>query len=145
MERILSDLLDWRLQFKDYKTLIITGSTAEDRTQVLKDFALKNFENMIHINLKNNEKIREYINTMPPGYDAYLFLEKTLIDIIIPVDTMLIFDNADSCDHEAVFHYAEDLFSEDDMCFLAISGDFTDEELAPYEESCIHLRLPSAE
>ena len=31
---------------------------------------------MIHINLKNNQEIREYINTMPPGRDAYYFIEK---------------------------------------------------------------------
>lgn len=45
---------------------------------------------MIHINLKNNQEIREYINTMPPGRDAYYFIEKAVHDMIVPLDTMLI-------------------------------------------------------
>ena len=65
MERVISQLLDWKLQFKDFKTLLLTGSTEEDRTKVIKDFAMNYFKNMIHINLKNNPEVREYINTMP--------------------------------------------------------------------------------
>ena len=40
MERVISQLLDWKLQFKDFKTLLLTGSTEEDRTKVIKDFAM---------------------------------------------------------------------------------------------------------
>lgn len=36
MERILTQLLDWRMQFEDYKTLILTGSTAKDRMNVIR-------------------------------------------------------------------------------------------------------------
>ena len=41
MERILPQLLDWKLQFQDYKTLLLTGSTEEDRTEVIKKIALE--------------------------------------------------------------------------------------------------------
>lgn len=43
MQRIIPELLDWKLQFKDYKTLLLTGSTEEDRTKVIKEFAMKLF------------------------------------------------------------------------------------------------------
>ena len=103
MQRIIPELLDWKLQFKDYKTLLLTGSTEEDRTKVIKEFAMNYFQNMIHINLKNNQEIREYINTMPPGRDAYYFIEKAVHDMIVPLDTMLIFNNADSCEGNGIW------------------------------------------
>ena len=55
MERIMTELLDWRMQFSDFKTLILTGSTPEYRIRVIKSFARKNCENMISVNVKNNE------------------------------------------------------------------------------------------
>ncbi len=144
MLRILNELLDWRMQFQEYKTLILTGSTAADRTKVLKEFARKNFENLIWVNLKNNEQIRTYINTMPAGYDAYLYLEKTLIDMIVPLDTMLFLDNAHECEFNAIVDYANNLFEESDMCFFVLSGDFTEEELEKLGETCIIVKLPEA-
>ena len=120
MQRIIPELLDWKLQFKDYKTLLLTGSTEEDRTKVIKEFAMNYFQNMIHINLKNNQEIREYINTMPPGRDAYYFIEKAVHDMIVPLDTMLIFNNADSCE----------------------GGDFSEKEIQAASEYCIVIRLP---
>lgn len=145
MERILNELLDWRMQFQDFKTLILTGSTPRDRIRTFKAFAKKNCENMISVNLKNNEEIREYINTHPAGYDAYLYLEQTLHDVIVPMETILIFDNADSCRFESVRDYANNLFSEEDTCFFAICGDFTPEQLEELGETCVLINLPEKE
>ena len=142
MQRIIPELLDWKLQFKDYKTLLLTGSTDEDRTKVIKEFAMNYFQNMIHINLKNNQEIREYINTMPPGRDAYYFIEKAVHDMIVPLDTMLIFNNADSCEGNGIWDYAAHFFSEDDMSFLAVVGDFSEKEIRAASEYCIVIRLP---
>lgn len=144
MMRIMNELLDWKMQFQEYKTLVLTGSTAADRTKVLKGFARQNFENLIWVNLKNNENIRNYINTMPAGYDAYLYLEKTLIDMIVPLDTMLFLDNAHECEFRGVVDYANNLFEESDMCFLALSGEFTEEQLEVLSETCMVVRLPEA-
>lgn len=145
MNRIITQLLDWRMQFQDYKALIITGSTPKDRLRVIREFVPKNFEDMLHVNLKNNEKVREYINTNPPGQDAYFFLEKTLMGMIVPDDTCVVFENADACDHEAAFDYAENLFAEEDMGFLILTGDFTKEELDARGDRIIHVELPEAE
>lgn len=145
MERIINELLDWRMQFQDFKTLILTGSDPHDRIRVIKSFAKKNCENMISVNIKNNETIRNYINTHPAGYEAYLYLEQTLHDMIVPMDTILIFDNADSCNFESVKDYANNLFSEADACFFVICGDFTEEQLAELGETCILVTLPEKE
>lgn len=142
MNRVISDLLDWKLQFKDYKTLVFTGSTEEDRTEVIKEFAKNYFDNMIHINLKNNEEIREYINTMPTGRDAYFFIEKAVHDMIVPLETILIFNNADSCEGPGIWEYARSFFTEEDMSFLVVAGDFTEEEIKAASEYCIIIRLP---
>ena len=145
MERIMSELLDWRMQFQDYKTLVLTGSTPRDRIRVIKDFAKKNCENMISINIRNNETVREYVNTHPAGYDAYLYLEQYLHDVIIPMDTILIFDNADACNFESVRDYAENLFTEEDAVFFVICGDFNEAQLAELQDSCILVHLPEKE
>ncbi len=145
MKRVISQLLDWKLQFKDYKTLVFTGSTEEDRTEVIKRFAADYFDNMIHINLKNNDEIREYINTMPTGRDAYYFIEKSVHDMIVPLETILIFNNADSCEGQGIWDYAKNFFTEEDMSFLAVVGDFTEEELSAAADYCIIVRLPDRE
>lgn len=99
MERIISELLDWKLQFREYKTLLLTGSTEEDRTKVIKEFAMNYFDNMVHINLKNNQEVREYINTMPTGRDAYYFIEKAVHDMIVPLFM------ADPAEYEEAYGY----------------------------------------
>ena len=142
MERNISELLDWKLQFREYKTLLLTGSTEEDRTKVIKEFAMNYFDNMVHINLKNNQEVREYINTMPTGRDAYYFIEKAVHDMIVPLETILIFNNADSCEGQGIWNYAKDFFEEEDMSFLAVVGDFTEEEIAAASDYCIVIRLP---
>ena len=141
MERIISELLDWKLQFREYKTLLLVGSTEEDRTAVIKEFAMEYFKNMIHINVKNNPEVREYINTQPTGREAYYFIEKAVHDMIVPLDTILIFNNADSC-NENLWNWAENFFEEEDMSFLAVVGDFSEEEIAAASEYCIVIRLP---
>lgn len=145
MERIMTELLDWRMQFEDYKTLILTGSTPKDRMDVIRRFAARNFESMIHVNVKNNEKIREYMNTNPAGRDAYRFLEKSVMEMIMPVDTVLVLENADALEPYAFVDYAENLFNPDDMCFLIMTGEFSDEDIAPLRETCIHVVLPPKE
>jgi hypothetical protein len=145
MERVMDKLLDWKLQFQDYKTLLFTGSTEEDRTEVIKQFSLEYFHNMIHINLKNNQEVREYINTMPTGRDAYYFIEKAVHDMIVPLDTILIFNNADSCEGQGIWDYAKNFFQPEDESFLAVVGDFTEEEIEKASEYCIVVRLPDKE
>lgn len=145
MQRITSQLLDWRLQFQDYKALVLTGATPRERMAIVREFVLKNFEEMMHVNLKNNASVREYINTNPPGQEACFYLEKTLMGMLVPGDTCVVFENADSCDYDAVFDYAENLFAEEDMGFLILTGDFTKEQLAAQADKIIHIEIPEAE
>ena len=91
-------LHDLHLEHKVHRSLQdVYKRQEEDRTKVIKEFAMNYFDNMVHINLKNNQEIREYINTMPTGRDAYYFIEKAVHDMIVPLETILIFNNADSC------------------------------------------------
>ena len=145
MNRVITQLLDWRMQFREFKPLILTGSTPKDRLKVIREFVPKNFEDMLHVNLKNNEQVREYINHNPPGPEAYLFLEKTLMGMIMPGDTCVVFENADACDPKAVMDYAENLFTEEDMGFLILTGEFTEEILASHADQIVHIDLPSEE
>ena len=145
MKRVIAQMLDWRLQYKEYKTLLFVGSTEEDRTKIMKEFAKNYFGNMIHINIRNNKEIREYINTMPTGRDAYYFIEHTVHDMIVPEDTVLIFNNADACEGEGIWNYARDFFKEEDMCFLIVSGEFTEEQIEAASEYCIVVRQPEKE
>ena len=45
------------MQFQDYKALILTGDTPKERLRVIRQFVPKNFEDMMHVNLKNNQKV----------------------------------------------------------------------------------------
>lgn len=145
MKRVFDQLMDWKLQFKDFKTLLLVGSTEEDRTEVIKKFALEYFNNMIHINVRNNEEVRNYINTMPVGRDAWYFMEKAVHDMIVPQDTILIFNNAEACEGEGIWNYARDFFQPEDESFLVVAGEFTEEEIQKASEYCIVVRLPDKE
>ena len=65
--------------------------------------------------------------------------------MIVPLETLLIFNNADSLEREACWEYARSFFEPEDMSFLAIVGEFSEEELAAAEEYCTVLRLPEKE
>lgn len=142
MKRVIAELLDWKMQFKDYKTLLFVGSTEEDRTEVIKKFAMEYFHYMIHINVRNNPEVREYINTMPVGRDAWYFMEKAVHDMIVPMETILIFNNAESCEGPGIWEYAKNFFQPEDESFLVVAGEFSEEEIQAASEYCIVVRLP---
>ena len=72
----------------------------------------------------------------------YYFIEKAVHDMIVPLDTILIFNNADSCEGNGIWDYAKNFFTEEDMSFLAVVGDFSEEEIEAASEYCIVIRLP---
>ncbi len=145
MKRIMSDLMDWKLQSHDIKTLVLTGSTEEDRTDVVKSFSKEFFDHMIHINIKNNPKIHDYICTHPTGRDTYVFIETEVLDMVIPMETVLIFNNMDSCPMEVVKEYATSFFEPEDESFLIIAGDFKEEDFADISDRIMFLELPPKE
>ena len=79
---------------------------------------------------------------MPTGRDAYYFIEKAVHDMIVPLDTILIFNNADSCEGNGIWDYAENFFRPEDESFLAVVGDFTEKEIKKASDYCIVIRLP---
>ena len=65
--------------------------------------------------------------------------------MIVPMETLLIFNNADSLSREACREYAKNFFEPEDMSFLAVVGDFSEEELEKMSEYCTILHLPAKE
>jgi len=135
----MSVILDWKLQYENVKPLLVVGGSETTRADLMSKFGQNYFEYTVFTNLKNNEEICDYMNEHEPGRDMIFFLEKSLSDMIVPTETILILNNAHSCDGIwPLLKYVHDSNSD---IFIAATGEFTEEQIAAAAEYTMLLRL----
>lgn len=135
----MGTILDWRLQYENVKPLLVIGTDETIRADLMKKFGRNYFDNTIFTNLKNNAEIRNYINDNEPGRDMFFFLEKTLADMIVPDETLLIFNNAQTCD--GIWPLLKYVYELDNNIYFAATGDFTEEQLTAASDFTMQIRL----
>ena len=95
--KIIDEMVAWK-EDPHKKALIIKGLRQVGKTTIVKEFSKNNYENVVYVNLKNNEYIKEV-------FDDDLFVNRITTDIsaiipdakFVPYKTVIIFDEIQEC------------------------------------------------
>ncbi len=95
--KIESLLLEWK-QKESRMPLLIYGARQVGKTYILNDFGEKHFRNMVYVNLETNVLVANYFSDDITPERLIRFLETTVNDIITPGETLIVFDEVQSCE-----------------------------------------------
>ena len=96
--KIEEQLVMWKNKNSDRKPLIINGARQVGKTYILRDFGVKNFNNVVYINLETNLSIASYFNENISPERIIRYLEASAGEKIVPGETLIIFDEIQSCE-----------------------------------------------
>jgi predicted AAA+ superfamily ATPase len=95
--KIESKLLEWKNR-KARMPLLIYGARQVGKTYILNEFGDKHFRNTVYVNLETNLSIANYFTNDITPERLIRFLETTVNDVITPDETLIIFDEVQSCE-----------------------------------------------
>jgi len=95
--KIESRLHEWKNR-KNRMPLLIYGARQVGKTYILNEFGEKHFKNTVYINLETNMSVANYFSDDITPERLVRFLEATVGDIITPGETLVIFDEVQSCE-----------------------------------------------
>ena len=99
MKRKISDkLLAWKNKTSGRMPLLIHGARQVGKTHILRNFGDKHYKNTAYINLETNMTVSSYFNENIEPERIIRFLETEVRERIIPGDTLIIFDEVQSCE-----------------------------------------------
>jgi len=90
-------LLGWKNR-KDRMPLLMYGARQVGKTYILNEFGDKHFRNTVYVNLETNLLIANYFADDISPERLIRFLETTVNDVITPGETLIIFDEVQSCE-----------------------------------------------
>ncbi|MEG1497098.1 MAG: ATP-binding protein [Clostridiales bacterium] len=96
--KITEKLLAWKNNTKDRKPLVLNGARQVGKTYILREFGEKYYKNVVYINLESNISVASFFaeNIAPERIIQYL--EATVNEKIIPGETLIVFDEIQSCE-----------------------------------------------
>ncbi|MEG0998545.1 MAG: ATP-binding protein [Clostridiales bacterium] len=96
--KITEKLLAWKNNTKDRKPLVLNGARQVGKTYILREFGEKYYKNVVYINLESNISVASFFaeNIAPERIIQYL--EATVNKKIIPGETLIVFDEIQSCE-----------------------------------------------
>ncbi|WP_312158930.1 ATP-binding protein [Oscillibacter sp.] len=96
--KIEAQLLAWKEKRAGRMPLIVNGARQVGKTYILRQFGETHFKNVVYVNLEINLAIASYFgdNIMPEKLLRYL--ESSAGEKIIPGETLIIFDEIQSCE-----------------------------------------------
>ena len=99
MKRKIEDrLLEWKNRIGDRKPLLIYGARQVGKTYIINRFGEDNYKNTVYINLETNlSAARYFADDITPGR-LIRYLETVANDVITPGETLLVFDEIQSCE-----------------------------------------------
>ena len=99
MERKIEEqLLAWKNKTDDRLPLIVNGARQVGKTYILRKFGEEQFKNVVYINLETNLTIASYFNDNIAPERLLRYLEASTGERIIPEETLIIFDEIQSCE-----------------------------------------------
>ena len=78
--------------------LLLYGARQVGKTYILNDFGEKHFRNMVYVNLETNLLVANYFADDITPERLIRFLETTVNDVITPGETLIVFDEVQSCE-----------------------------------------------
>jgi len=98
VKRKISDkLLAWKNE-TNRMPLLVYGARQVGKTHVLREFGDKHYKNIAYINLETNMTVSSYFGKNIEPERIIRFLETEINERIIPGDTLIIFDEIQSCE-----------------------------------------------
>jgi len=101
MKRKISDnLLAWKNGWtrRCRMPLLIYGARQVGKTHILREFGDKHYKNVAYINLETNMTVSSYFDENIEPERIIRFLETEIKERIVPSDTLIIFDEVQSCE-----------------------------------------------
>jgi predicted AAA+ superfamily ATPase len=96
--KIEAQLLAWKNKETNRMPLIISGARQVGKTYTLRQFGEEHFKKVVYVNLETNMAIASYFNENISPVKLLRYLESSAGEKIIPGETLLIFDEIQSCE-----------------------------------------------
>lgn len=96
--RITDKLLEWKNQSKGRMPLLVYGARQVGKTHSLLDFGQRFYKNIAYINLETNQMVSSYFAENIEPERLLRFLETEVRERIVPEDTLIIFDEIQTCE-----------------------------------------------
>ncbi len=99
MKRKITDkLINWKNQKKNRMPLLVYGSRQVGKTHILREFGEKYYKNVAYVNLETNQMVSSYFSENIEPEHIVRFLETEVNEHIVPGDTLIIFDEIQTCE-----------------------------------------------
>ena len=99
MKRKITDkLISWKNQPKNRMPLLLYGARQVGKTHSLTDFGQRCYKNIAYVNLETNQTVSSYFTENIEPERIIRFLETETRERIIPGETLIIFDEVQSCE-----------------------------------------------
>jgi predicted AAA+ superfamily ATPase len=99
MKRKITDqLIAWKNQTSGRMPLLVYGARQVGKTFILREFGDHYYKNVAYINLETNLTVSSYFNENVEPERIIRFLETEIKERIIPEETLIIFDEIQSCE-----------------------------------------------
>lgn len=96
--KIEEKLMNWKHKKNDRMPLLLYGARQVGKTYILTEFGRTQFANTVYINLETNISVANYfLDDISPDR-LIRFLEATVNESIVPGETLIIFDEIQSCE-----------------------------------------------
>jgi len=95
--KIKESLIAWKNQPKGRMPLLVYGARQVGKTHILREFGQEHYKNVAYANLETNKTVNSYFDDNIEPERIIRFLETEVRDRIIPVDTLIILDEVQSC------------------------------------------------
>ncbi len=96
--KIEAQLLSWKNKGAERMPLIINGARQVGKTYTLRQFGERHFKNVVYVNLETNQAIASYFSDNIAPEKIIRYLESSAGEKIIPGETLVIFDEIQSCE-----------------------------------------------
>ena len=96
--KITNSLIAWKNQPKGRMPLLVYGARQVGKTHILREFGEHYYKNVAYINLETNQTVSSYFTENIEPERIIRFLETEVRERIVPEETLVIFDEIQSCE-----------------------------------------------
>ncbi|MDR3270510.1 MAG: ATP-binding protein [Peptococcaceae bacterium] len=95
--KVMENLIHWRENPAGRMPLLVYGARQVGKTYIIREFGERHYKNVAYFNLETNQTVSSYFADNIEPERILRFLETESQERIIPSDTLIIFDEIQSC------------------------------------------------
>ncbi len=96
--KITKKLIEWKNQLQNRMPLLVYGARQVGKTHILLEFGAQHYKNVAYANLETNQTVSSYFTENIDPERLIRFLETETHERIIPGETLIIFDEIQTCE-----------------------------------------------